>query len=48
MKRKNIEIEVRSFIDDERYSEILSKLRKSARFITEINEETVIFPETKT
>jgi len=26
-----------------KYSEILSKLQKSARFITEINEETVYF-----
>ena len=41
MKSKNIEVEVRSFIDDEQYSEILSKLRKNARFIKEIDEETV-------
>ena len=43
MKSKNIEVEVRSFIDDKQYSEILSKLRKGARFIKEIDEETVYF-----
>ena len=43
MKSKNIEVEARSFIDDRQYSEILSKLRKGARFIKEIDEETVYF-----
>ena len=47
MKSKNIEVEVRSFIDDKQYSEILSKLRKGARFIKEIDEETVYFSGNK-
>ena len=43
MKDKNIEVEVRSFIDNKQYSEILSKLQKNARFIKETDEETIYF-----
>lgn len=43
MKNKNIEVEVRSFISDKLFNEILSKLKITARFIKETSEETVYF-----
>ena len=43
MKEKNIEVEVRSLINDRQYSKMLSKLQKNARFTRETSEETVYF-----
>lgn len=40
---KNIEIEARSFIDKNKYKELIKKLKKETRFIGSTNEETVYF-----
>lgn len=40
---RNIEIEARSFIDRTEYRNLLKKLRKKARFLDFINEETIYF-----
>lgn len=40
---KNIEIEARSFITKKQYKSLLQRLRKEAKFVDSINEETVYF-----
>lgn len=39
--KKNIEIEVRSFISSKQYKELEKKLNKIAKFLKEIKEETI-------
>ncbi len=43
MENKNIEVEIRSFIDDKQYNNLLLKLKVDAFFIKEVNEETIYF-----
>jgi|SRR5680860_337918 len=43
MLQNNIEVEVRSFIDNEQYLNFLKKLKIEAEFMGELNEETVYF-----
>ena len=43
MENKNIEVEIRSFIDDKQYNNLLLKLKIDAEFIKEIDEETIYF-----
>lgn len=40
---KNIEIEVRSFIDRQEYQRLFEKLRKKSKFLGSANEETIYF-----
>ncbi len=43
MKEKNIEVEARSFITGSQYEDILAILKTNAKFIKEMNEETIYF-----
>lgn len=43
MTVNNIEVEVRSFITDDQYKILLSRLRLNGEFIRELNEETIYF-----
>ena len=43
MENCNIEVEVRSFVTDDQYRNLLSKLKVNTEFIKEINEETIYF-----
>lgn len=47
MKRGSLEVEVRSFVNDNEYKQILSDLKLSAEFVSEIKEETVYFSAKK-
>jgi len=44
---KNIEIEVRSFITQKQYKELIKRLNKKAKFRDEIREETIYFNGSK-
>ncbi|MBW6440834.1 CYTH domain-containing protein [Patescibacteria group bacterium] len=43
MEKGNIEVEIRSFITDDQYKILSSKLRLNSEFNKELNEETIYF-----
>jgi len=47
MNNQDIEVEIRSFVSDKQYNAILSKLEKTAKYVSETEEETVYFSSDK-